>query len=274
MPGPSFNPEPSSIQISRMLRRPPPVTGIGFKPGVAMSKGAALRAPPAPLAPRRPKFAFGGAASIPDHPLMPVTGPINTSTLGRADADPTHVPPGSYVMPADIVSHLGEGNTAAGQEILAKMFLPLKAQAAQGQLGLMRQGAPYGGTGAPWGAAAPKLRVGEGVGIPKGIAPRIEGLPKYPVYAGPGQQGPNFVQAHGGVVPGEPGEQFLDRMGLGQKPGTPINISGGEFVVPPEEVARRGKGDIEKGHEILDKWVNHLRQEHIKTLRKLPGPAK
>ena len=270
MAGPSFNPEPSSIQISRMLRRPPPVSGIAFKSGVT-SKPPSLSMPRAV----RPKFALGG--SLPDHPLAPVTGPVNTSTPGRADQDPVHVPPGSYVMPADIVSHIGEGNTAAGQEMLAKMFLPLRAQAAQGQLGLMRE-PPHGAEGAPFGAPSPKLPIGKGAGnfggIPRGIAPRIEGLPKYPVYAGPGQQGPNFVQARGGVVPGEPGGQFLDRMGAGQKPGTPINISGGEFVVPPEEVTRRGRGDIDRGHEILDAWVKHVRQEHIQTLKKLPGPAK
>ena len=58
------------------------------------------------------------------------------------------------------------------------------------------------------------------------------------------------------------------------KPGTPINISGGEFVIPPDEVKRRGRGDINLGHEILDRWVNQLRAEHIKTLKQLPGPAK
>ena len=112
--GSGFNPEPSSIQISRMLRRPPPIGGIAFKSGVTQK--------PFPL-----KRADGGG--IPDNPMTPVIGAINTATPGRADAHPTHVPPGSYVMPADIVSMMGEGNTAAGQQILAKMFLPLQAQA-------------------------------------------------------------------------------------------------------------------------------------------------
>jgi hypothetical protein len=259
-----FNPEPSSIQISRMLRRQPPIGGIGFH---SMVSSPALR-PPAL------KRADGGA--IPDHPLMPHVGAIDTPTLGRADLDPMHVKPGSYVMPADIVSHMGQGNTAAGQEMLQKMFLPLEAQARGGPQALMGAGAPYGGTGAPYGATPQRLPIGKGVGIPRGIAPRIVGLPKYPVYAGPGQQGPSFVQAHGGVVPGEPGDQFLDRLGVGQQqqPGTPINASGGEFVIPPEEVKRRGRGDIDRGHEILDRWVNQLRADHIKTLKGLPGPAK
>ena len=224
---PGFNPIPSSIQISRMLRRQPPIGGIAFKSGVSQH--------PFPL-----KRADGGG--IPDSPQSPVIGAINTATPGRADSHPTHVPPGSYVMPADIVSMMGEGNTAAGHAMLAKMFLPLKAQSGQ-QITLMGQHAPYGATGAPYGAQMPHLHMGPGMGIPSPPRPPVE-------YAG-------------GVVQGEP-----------SKPGVPINISGGEFVVPAEEVKRRGRGNINLGHEILDRWVNQLRAEHIKTLKKLPGPAK
>lgn len=155
-------------------------------------------------------------------------------------------------MPADIVSAIGEGNTAAGQQMLAKMFLPMQAQAAQ-QMTLMGQKAPYGGTGGPYGAQINKLRV----------KPMLPPPPPKP-YAPPQTKPPSFGQeAQGGAVSGEP-----------QKPGTPINISGGEFVVPPHEVQRRGRGDINRGHEILDAWVNHLRAQHIKTLKTLPGPAK
>ena len=101
------------------------------------------------------------------------------------------------------------------------------------------------------------------------------GPPRYPPPYVPQQTKlPSFgPQAHGGVVPGGPGEEALGREGIGQG-GTPINISGGEFVVPPAEVKRRGKGDINRGHEILDAWVNRLKAEHIKTLKHLPGPAK
>jgi hypothetical protein len=241
---PGFNPIPSSIQISRMLRRPPAVGGIGFHSGIKQA--------PFPL-----KRALGG--SIPDNPMTPVIGAINTATPGRADAHPTHVPPGSYVMPADLVSMIGEGNTAAGQAMLAKMFLPIQAQSTN-PIAQMR-GGPPGGGGAPFGAEMPGLR-SKPMGPPRPIEPTIVGEPKYPIYAGPGKQGPNFVQAHGGVVQGSP-----------DQPGTPINISGGEFVIPPQEVKRRGRGDINRGHEILDAWMKDLRQEHIKTLKKLPGPA-
>lgn len=62
---------------------------------------------------RRVKRAKGGAVHV---------GPIKGHTGGRADKVPMHVPEGSYVVPADVVSGLGEGNTDAGQKAIAKMF--------------------------------------------------------------------------------------------------------------------------------------------------------
>ena len=50
--------------------------------------------------------------------------------------------------------------------------------------------------------------------------------------------------------------------------------SSGEFVISPDEVKRRGGGSINKGHKILDAWIKSQRDQHIKTLEKLPGPAK
>jgi len=45
-------------------------------------------------------------------------GPIQAAVAGRTDHLNMHVPAGSYVIPADIVSSLGEGNTDAGLKIL------------------------------------------------------------------------------------------------------------------------------------------------------------
>lgn len=50
------------------------------------------------------------------------SGPINSPVAGRTDHIPLHVASGSYVIPADIVSGLGEGNTAAGHQIVKTMF--------------------------------------------------------------------------------------------------------------------------------------------------------
>jgi hypothetical protein len=49
-------------------------------------------------------------------------GLIDSSVPGRTDKVPMKVPPGSYVLPADIPSALGEGNTKAGSDVLSKMF--------------------------------------------------------------------------------------------------------------------------------------------------------
>jgi hypothetical protein len=49
-------------------------------------------------------------------------GLIDSSIPGRTDKIPMKVPPGSYVLPADIPSALGQGNTKAGSDVLKKMF--------------------------------------------------------------------------------------------------------------------------------------------------------
>ena len=54
----------------------------------------------------------------------------------------------------------------------------------------------------------------------------------------------------------------------------PIMASGGEFVIGPDEVARRGGGDLSKGHRVLDAWMVKLKKEAADTISKLPGPAK
>lgn len=66
----------------------------------------------------RPKFAAGG-----------VVGPLLDTGPGRVDTLPISVPPGSYVVPADVVSGMpgAQGNSLAGHVALNKMMnaLPL-----------------------------------------------------------------------------------------------------------------------------------------------------
>ena len=49
-------------------------------------------------------------------------GPIHSEVAGRTDHLPVNVPSGAYVIPADIVSGLGESNTMAGFRDLNDMF--------------------------------------------------------------------------------------------------------------------------------------------------------
>ena len=51
-------------------------------------------------------------------------GPISSSVPGRTDNHAMSVPAGSYVLPADHISSLGQGNTAAGMEVVGAMFGP------------------------------------------------------------------------------------------------------------------------------------------------------
>lgn len=49
-------------------------------------------------------------------------GPIHSPVAGRTDHLPINVPSGSYVIPADIISAMGEGNTMAGFRIANTVF--------------------------------------------------------------------------------------------------------------------------------------------------------
>lgn len=109
----------------------------------------------------RPHRAFGGPLKPPKSPKLH-TGPIHSPVAGRTDHLPVHVPSGSYVIPADIVSAMGEGNTMAGFKHIRRMFggAPYGAGAS-----------PYGQSGAPYGSALPhKAAGGEETGVPCVVA--------------------------------------------------------------------------------------------------------
>jgi hypothetical protein len=74
---------------------------------------------------------------------------------GRTDHIPIHVPGGSYVIPADVVSAIGQGNSLNGLEVMKRMFAA----------------SPYGATAAPYGAQMPRAHPGPGLGLP----PRAKG---------------------------------------------------------------------------------------------------
>ena len=116
------------------------------------------------------------------------TGQIRHDGPGRTDTVNMSVPAESFVVPADIVSALGEGNTAHGFKVLQHMFPPTT---------------------------------------------------------------PGF--ADGGAVP--------------------IVSAGGEYVVGPEHVKKVGGGDMKRGHEALKHFVEKVREQTIKTLKKLPKPV-
>lgn len=132
-------------------------------------------------------------------------GPLKAPIPGRTDRLPIHVYSGSYVLPADIVSGLAEGNTEAGYEIVKRMIEDQRSK-------------------------------GGSIGMTK----------KYGLH-GPFHEPKDVV---------------------------PVIVAGGEYILTPEEVETFGEGDLSAGHKVLDAFVKSQRKKTIKTLRKLPGPAK
>lgn len=88
-------------------------------------------------------------------------GPIHSSVAGRTDHLPMHVASGSYVIPADIISALGEGNSMAGFKVAQSIF------SVPGPYGQRAGAMPYGGGSMPYGQPAPhKADGGETDAVP------------------------------------------------------------------------------------------------------------
>lgn len=72
----------------------------------------------------RQSHAKGGHVPHPKGAIMEKVhvGPIHSNVAGRTDHLPMHVKSGSYVIPADIISAMGEGNSMAGFKIANSIF--------------------------------------------------------------------------------------------------------------------------------------------------------
>jgi hypothetical protein len=100
----------------------------------------------------RPLQQLSGAPSQKIH-----TGPIHSSVAGRTDHLPVATPSGSFVLPADIVSGMGDGNTMAGFKVIKRMFAGNPYSQANGPYphnkGASTKGtSPYGLGSGPYGA--------------------------------------------------------------------------------------------------------------------------
>ena len=72
-------------------------------------------------------------------------GAIHSSVAGRTDHLPMHVASGSYVIPADIISAMGEGNSMAGFKVAQNIFSRHTRD--------ITKGTPYGESGLPYSKA-------------------------------------------------------------------------------------------------------------------------
>lgn len=175
-------------------------------------------------------FNMGKSANLSPGPMQKagdrqmMKGPILSAISGRTDAHKGAVPSGSYVVPADIVSGRGQGNTIAGSNIMSRMF----------KMG-------------PYGSGAGAIHTGHS--MPKGMAaPKMQ----------------QVMASRGGA------QQKHHHIG---KP-VPVNLAGGEFIVPPENLMATVHPNLDTAHRIMDKWVVNERKKLRKTLGKLPGPVK
>jgi hypothetical protein len=92
-------------------------------------------------------------------------GPIHSPVAGRTDHLPMHVPSGAYVIPADIISAMGEGNTMAGFRVANTIFTELPyMKGMPGGVPDPTKGMP--GADAELGLPAKKAMGGPSEGVP------------------------------------------------------------------------------------------------------------
>lgn len=173
--------------------------------------------------------------------LVHPEGLVNSMGAGRTDIHPISVPAGSYIMPADVVSGLAEGNTMAGAGVIDKMMHSM----------------PYGinGSGQKFGRGPPP-------------APRSEAYKEPPDNLNALQQP---VARGGKIRRAEGGGTQQPAKGHGEM--VPIVVAGGEHIIYPQTIIQKF-GDLKKGHQVLDKFVIKQRQQTIKDMRKLKPPKR
>lgn len=161
----SKSPQPQA-QTSAPVAAKPVVDYSATKPSAAPAdKDYGDRQPPLPVdQPMTPSdrdmdqagsgMAKGGMAKfgtkLPSQPKL-FHGPIHSPVAGRTDHLPMHVASGSYVIPADIISSMGEGNTMAGFRAARNIF---SRPISFGNEPYDAEGGPYGSSGLPYGAKA------------------------------------------------------------------------------------------------------------------------
>lgn len=102
-------------------------------------------------------------------------GAIHSSVAGRTDHLPMHVASGSYVIPADIISAMGEGNSMAGFKVAKSIFSSkdITKGTPYGEKGLPYSTVPHkgGGGGADSGQAANRTTGGGGADMGRAANP-------------------------------------------------------------------------------------------------------
>lgn len=219
-------------------------------------------------------------------------GLIDSPVPGRTDKLALKVKSGAYVIPASVVSGLGEGNTKAGVAALDKLF-------GLGPYGMHSRkiGTPHINYGHPL-RPIPRLRADGGRAETEKALPADHQLGmKVPrggsmcancrFFKAPNVCGNKaFVEWNGSEKLPAPADEYCcdlyehhaKRAHGGSNAGglDPVKIiaAGGEVVIPPEIVRNLGSGDINHGHDILDELVKHVRKQTIKDMQNERPPKR
>lgn len=162
-------------------------------------------------------------------------GLFGGSAPGRADTLPRDVPVDSHVIPADVVSALGQGNTLAGGNVLTGMFHSL----------------PYGISGSSHNSGNLSL-------------------PHLPPIRQMDWQG-GRKSGHGGkTVPiaASSGEFNVNPAGV-YKTGMKAAMN---MKLDPKKLTARKVMDL--GHDCIDAFIVNVRKKEVKAMKSRPGPRK
>lgn len=192
------------------------------------------------------QFKRGGGLKRDMGGMMPGMGSggggfLHGTTPGRADSVQTSAPGGSYIVPADVVAGLGEGNSLAG----AKVMDSILSTGPRG-VSLPRGG---GGRGAPR-PPSPVREAAKGGGITlfpeRRAAGGVKGGNETPVLLSHGEY---CIAPH-----------HCERLGT---------LKDGGKIIPEHPEVRQ-----KRGHKLLDAWVVQQRKKQIAKLKALPPPVK
>ncbi len=197
---------------------------------------------------------FGGAMPAPSYferqafrqEEQPDISLIKSSGLGRVDIHNMDVPAGSYIIPADVVSGVGMGNTLAGVRTMEEAM----------------------STG-PYGTPLPRGARRDTIPAP----PRSMSLP-YPRYGVEGHDDGGAAGRKAGGTPEGEGDVPVVLAGgeVRLHPRAVARIGARARARNPKLFGKMT--DVEIGHEVLDRWVVMARKRILAEMRKLPKPRK
>ena len=229
-------------------------------------------------------------------------GPLHSHVPGRTDKINLNVKPGSYVVPADVVSILGEGNTLAGTVVLRAMFgqkgLTGKVKPPQGHPNLMERrmerremlpphmpgvASAYARGGKDWIPPLPEEgnmwnpfpTRAEQVPIADAEHEFRSDMAHYDRTKDTSKlnwrNDPTYNMARSGAKKrrmAEGGDDDPRTQGA-----APVVVAGGEHIIGPEDIKAK-YGDLSHGHKSLDQLVLAARAYEIKRLKNAPPPKK